>query len=249
MLKRLRALPRWLWIVLVALMIVAFIVGGYTLLRWWGATQSNSSAAIRRWFDDRAARPLLITVRDRVACPGAPFILPSDGFIGLLWADPVGPYTVLNPHSGIDIFGDGAPGEVPVHAAYAGYLTRLPDWFSTVIIRHDDPLQPGRTIWTYYTHMGSRDGTESYVTPDFPPGTSEVWVEQGTLLGYQGEYAGAGRQAVGLHVHFSIVLSDASGAFTNEARISNTLDPSPYLGMPVNSAGQPTRPINCQSAE
>jgi hypothetical protein len=135
---------------------------------------------------------------------------------------------------------------MPVYAAYRGYLSRLPDWKSSVIIRHDDPLQPGRAIWTYYTHMASRDGSRSFITTDFPPGTSETWVERGTLLGYQGEYAGTGRAPIGLHVHFSIVLSDEDGAFRNEAFLSNTLDPSPYLGMPVNIAGLPNRPIGCQ---
>lgn len=249
MIKRVSSLPRWVLLMLALLMLALVLGGGYVFVRFWGVSQSNSSAPIRRWFDDPAARPGLMTVRDRVACPGAPFILPSNGFIGLLWGDPIGPYTVLNPHSGIDIFGDGTPGEVPIYAAYAGYLTRLPDWFSTVIIRHDDPLQPGRTIWTYYTHMGSRDGAESYVAAAFPPGTDEVWVEQGTLLGHQGDYAGVGRPPVGLHVHFSVVLSGADGLFTNEARISNTLDPSPYLGMEVSSAQQPPRPINCHPGE
>ena len=84
-----------------------------------------------------------------------PFILPSDGLIGLRWQDPAAPYTVLNLHPGIDIFGTGEPGTVPVYAAYDGYLTRLPEWLSTVIIRHDDPLQAGRAIWTYSVRSAS----------------------------------------------------------------------------------------------
>lgn len=200
---------------------------------------------MRRWFEDPTSRLELATVTGGAPCSDAPFILPSDGFIGLLWNDPAVPYTVLNTHTGIDIFGDGAPGEVTVYAAYEGYLTRLSDWLSSVIIRHDDPLQPGRTIWTYYTHMASRDGAQSFVVDDFPPGTGGVWVEQGTLLGYQGEYAGNSPAQIGLHVHFSIVLSEPDGSFKNEARIGNTLDPSPYLGMPLNIANLPVRPIRC----
>ena len=80
------------------------------------------------------------------------------------------PYNILRRHTGLDIFGDGAPGTVPVYAAYDGYLTRLPDWKSTVIIRHDDPLQPGRTIWTYYTHMASQDGEILVCRRRFPTG-------------------------------------------------------------------------------
>ncbi len=221
--------------------------GGFIALTLYSQAQSNSSAAIHRWFDDPASRPTLTTPRDQ--CPGAPFQLPSSGLIGLLWNDPARPYTILKRHSGIDIFGDGEPGSVPVYAAYDGYLTRLADWKASVIIRHADPLQPGRTIWTYYTHMASRDGDVSFIADDFPPGTSERWVTQGTLLGYQGEYSGNQLMPVGLHVHFSIVKSDPDGSFKNESRTGNTLDPSPYFGLDLNIKGQPERPIRCRTDE
>ena len=231
-------------IVIIALIIFSLVVG-YVGLTFYSWSRSNSIPPIRQWFNDPASRPGLMTIRDQAVCPDAPFILPSDGFIGLLWNDPVGPYTVFNRHSGIDIFGAGQPGEVPIYAAYDGNLTRLADWLATVIIRHDDPLQPGRIIWTYYTHMASRDGQESYIVPDFPPDIHGVPVKQGTLLGYQGEYAGVNARPVGLHIHFSIVTSETDGTFRNEARAANTLDPSPYLGMPVNIGALPTRPIDC----
>ena len=225
--------------------LLALAILGYGLFRLYNRSQSNSGTSIRLWFDDRSARPGLMTTRNQQPCPGAPFILPSDGFIGLIWQDPVGPYNIFRRHSGIDIFGDGQPGEVPIYAAYDGWLTRLADWRSTVIIRHDDPLQPGRVIWTYYTHMASIDGSQSYIAADFPPDTHEMPVKQGTLLGYQGMYSGDAQNPVGLHVHFSIVQSEPNGSFKNEGRAENTLDPSPYLGMNVDIAGLPTRPIGC----
>lgn len=247
MLKTIRRLPRWGYALLLLIGVVILVVGVYVALRLFDGG-SNSNDVIARWFTDPASRPSLTTTMNRTACPDAPFILPSDGFIGLLWADPAAPYTLWNPHSGMDIFGDGAPGTVPVYAAYDGNLTRLSDWLSTVIIRHDDPLQPGRTIWTYYTHMAARDGSRSFVAADFPAGTLDKPITQGTLLGYQGEYAGAGAP-IGLQVHFSIVQSDDAGSFRNEAKIANTLDPSPYFGMTLNIDGLPARPIRCQIAE
>jgi hypothetical protein len=210
-------------------------------------SQSDSNDYIYRWFNERQSRLSLIT-ENQEPCSGAPFLLPSSGFIGLLYRDPARPYHIFRRHTGVDIFGNGEPGDVPVVAVYDGYLTRLNDWFATVIIRHDDPLQAGRTIWTYYTHMGNRSGTTSFVSDEFPPGTADKFVKQGTLLGYQGKYAGIG-VPVGLHVHLSIVASDADGSFKNEAILDNTLDPSPYFGLPLNIDDHPKRPIKCGLSE
>ena len=228
---------------LLVLMILLIALGGIVFIYWYQNPDTESNTYIQEWFVAPDKRSEL-TTQGRVACDGAPFILPSDGFIGLLWADPARPYSVLHRHTGIDIFGDGAVGTVPNYAAYDGYLTRLADWKSTVIIQHDDPLQPGRIIWTYYTHMASEDGTQSYIVDAFPAGTAGKWVEQGTLLGYQGTYSGTG-PPIGMHLHFSIVKSESNGAFLNESVLDNTLDPSPYLGLPLNIASAPQRPIRC----
>ena len=164
-------------------------------------------------------------------CGDAPFSLPTSGFIGYLWDDS---FRIGHRHQGIDIFTGTEAGITPVYAAYDGYLARYPDWKSSLIIRiPDDPLQPGRQIWTYYTHLADKNG-ESYIVDDFPPGTSEVFVKAGTLLGYQGDYSGTAGNPVGVHLHFSIVLSEADGSFKNELEIKNTIDPSLYFGLPLN---------------
>ncbi len=244
--KRFRRLPWWGQGLTLIVGLAGTFGGGYLALILYSQTQSNSPQYIDRWFDDPASRPDLTTIR-RDPCPGVPFILPSDGLIGLLWNDPAAPYNIFHRHSGLDIFGDGEPGTVPVYAAYDGYLTRRSDWVATVIIRHDDPLHPGQTIWTYYTHMASEDGKTGYIAADFPPGTQDQWVTQGTLLGYQGEYAGSSFVPIGLHLHFSLVKSEPDGSFKNESEVSNTLDPSPYLGLDVNIKTRPARPIHCTS--
>ncbi len=222
-------------IVIIVLVGVVFIV--------WYRQDSDSNSYIRDWFMLPIMRSEL-TTDGGVACDGAPFIMPSEGFIGLLWSDPARPYNPLRRHTGIDIFGDGEVGTVPNYAAYDGYLTRLSDWKSTVIIRHDDPLQTGRTIWTYYTHMANGDGSQSFIVDDFPAGTSNQWVGQGTLLGYQGTFSGTG-PPIGMHLHFSIVQSDSDDIFLNEAILDNTLDPSLYFGLPLNINDNPDRPIRC----
>jgi hypothetical protein len=205
-----------------------------------------ANTALRTWFDDPAARADLATVFD-VPCPGYPFLVPSAGLVGgLPWNAAYGPYNVLNPHPGIDIFGNGTVGAIPVHAAYDGLLTREEGWISAVIIKHDDPLHPGQTIWTYYTHMADLSGTHSLIETRFPPGSTDVPVRQGDLLGYQGIYNGGVNAArIGLHVHFSIVRSDLLGHYLNESVFGNTLDPTPYLGLALNDPPSEAFPLRC----
>lgn len=169
----------------------------------------------------------------KTRCGNAPFIMPATGYIGYLWGDSFQPG---HAHQGLDIFAGTEVGLTPVYAAYAGYLTRNADWKSAVIIRiPDDPLQPGRQIWTYYAHMADPSGS-SFIVEDFPPGTQEKFVEAGTLLGYQGNYSGNPAAPTGVHLHISIVLDNGQGGYLNELDIDNTLDPSPYFGLQLNAA-------------
>ena len=183
------------------------------------------------WLHDPAAHPDWKVQAGQI-CDDAPFLMPTSGFIGFLWDDS---FRIGHRHQGIDIFGGAGLNTTPVLAAYDGYLTRLPDWKSTVIVRiPNDPLHPGRQIWTYYTHMADPQGI-SFIHERFPPSTYEEYVKAGTLLGYQGNYSGDPGNPVGVHLHFSIVQDDGKGKYLNELQIGNTLDPSPYLGMPLNA--------------
>lgn len=176
----------------------------------------------------------------QVACPNAPFIVPAAGNIGLLYNDPRGPYSTSSPHQGIDIFSETAAGVTPVYAAYDGYVTRESGWVSSLIQRvPDDPLSPGREIWLYYTHMADKEGND-FIEEVFRPGVRELFVEQGTLLGYTGDYNGNATRTIWVHLHFSIVLSNGNGSYLNELDINNTLDPSPYLGRSTNYTCSPT---------
>ena len=106
-------------------------------------------------------------------------------------------------------------------------------------------MQAGRQIWTYYTHLADINGN-SYISPQFPPGSNEIYVEEGTFLGYQGNYSGDPFNPTGVHLHFSIVLDDGQGSFRNELKIANTLDPSPYLGISLNASLNPTGVAVCE---
>jgi hypothetical protein len=220
------------------------VIGGLAAAYWWlsrHADTSPRSPQMEEFIRNPQAHPDW-TVQAGARCPQAPFAFPTSGFIGYLWGDT---FDASHPHQGIDIFGGQGVGIVPVYAAAAGYLSRLADWKSSLIVRiPSDPLQPGRQIWTYYTHMADLDG-KSLISDAFPPGTSEVFIEAGTFLGYQGNFSGTPGQPVGVHLHFSIVQDDGRGGFRNELDIQNTLDPTPYLGLNLNAATADLLPPVC----
>ena len=217
-----------------ALLLVLLLYGSYRAVVLALELRRPDSQQIVQWRLGNEATRQALVVAERDACPGAPFVLPSDGFVGLLYGDPRGPYSTRNPHQGIDIFSNSEPGATPVYAAYDGYISREPNWKSTLIQRvPEDPLHPDRQIWLYYTHMADRDGND-FIVDAFPPGAREISVEQGTLLGYTGDYNGKAARTVWVHLHFSIVRDDGNGRYTNELEFENTIDPSPYFGRSLN---------------
>lgn len=196
-----------------------------------------------QWMRDPASHPHWKLVAG-TQCGAAPFLFPSDGFAGFLWGDPFG---FRKTHQGVDVFAGTDAGITPVVAAYPGYLTRQADWKSAVIVRvPSDPLHPGQQIWLYYTHMADPFGN-SFISEEFPAGTYEKLIEAGTFLGYQGNYSGDPDNPVGVHLHFSIVEDDGNGEFKNELDIDNTIDPSPYLGLPLNGYENRDRVPLCET--
>ena len=222
--------------------IILVAASGYLAYRLFAPAMRRSTNVMSWIRDPQAHSDWAIQAGQR--CVGAPFILPTNGFIGYLWDDP---FKISSRHQGIDIFGGTGLNQTPVLAAYSGFLTRQADWKSSLIIRiPDDPLQPGRQIWTYYTHMADPQGN-SFILTEFPPGTYETFVASGALLGYQGDYSGDAENPVGIHLHFSIVLDNGQGKYRNELDIHNTLDPSPYLGIPLNASRAHPEIPTCKS--
>jgi murein DD-endopeptidase MepM/ murein hydrolase activator NlpD len=225
--------------IILLLVFLAALAAGYYLFLRPQKTPSGDPIAPRQqmlieFFNDPAGHAAWVIPAGTV-CGSAPFQMPTSGYIGFTWDDSFNPG---HRHTGLDIFGGADQGVTPVYAAYDGYLTREAGWKSTLIIRiPSDPLQPDRQIWTYYTHMANRLGIDT-ISADFPPGTSEVFVKAGTLLGYQGNYSGDPLSPVGVHLHFSIVKDDGR-KFKDERIIANTLDPSPYFGMALNAKTNP----------
>lgn len=223
-----------------SVVVIAAMVAGYFLF-FSPERRSNGTAFVVPFIRNPEAHQDW-AVEALSSCNGAPFVMPTRGLIGYLWDDS---FKIGHRHQGIDIFAGTDIGITPVYAAYDGYLSRQPEWKSTLIIRiPSDPLQPGRQIWTYYTHMADPAG-KALIAAEFPPGTSEVFVKAGTLLGYQGDYSGDANNPVGVHLHFSIIKDSGTGKYLNELEIANTLDPSPYFGLPLNKNDHPEFPIKC----
>lgn len=229
---------------LILSIVVTALLAGIGSALYFYRPNAARLVSFRTWINNPASHPdWKLTAGTQ--CGSAPFLFPSDGFVGFLWGDSFRPGHV---HQGIDIFAGTPVGVTRVVSAYPGYLTRLPDWKSSVIVRvPSDPLAPGRQIWLYYTHMADRAGN-SFISDEFPAGTSDQYIEAGTFLGYQGDYSGDPNNPTGIHLHFSIVEDDGSGQFKNELEIENTLDPSPYLGLPLNASENRDIIPLCQTA-
>ncbi|MCW5875291.1 MAG: M23 family metallopeptidase [Anaerolineales bacterium] len=229
------------WPLLLALLVLGILAGVYIYRNYFRPTG--------RWalFAELRANPQTFaryTLQPGQRCGDAPFAFPTRGVILGLWDQS---FRLGHRHAGVDIFSGTQPGITPVYAAYPGYLTRQADWRASVIIRiPSDPLQPGRQVWTYYTHLANQDG-QSFIAEEFPPGTEEVYVEAGTFLGYMGNYSGDPGAPTGLHLHFSVV-KDEDGEFLNELDIRNTYDPSPYFGLALNHRDNPTEIPLCEGA-
>ena len=225
---------------IISMIIVAVITAGVTAYYTYRPNIIRVNK-FREWMKNPASHPDWKLAAGS-QCGSAPFLFPTDGMAGFLWGDLMGK---LHKHQGIDIFAGTDVDITQVVSAYPGYLTRLPDWKSSVIVRvPSDPLNPGAQIWLYYTHMADNEGN-SFIAGEFPAGTSEKYIEAGTLLGYQGNYSGDPGNPVGVHLHFSIVKDDGNGKFLNELDINNTLDPSPYLGLPLNAYENPNTVPMC----
>jgi hypothetical protein len=170
------------------------------------------------------------------ACSGAIWRLPTDASLGIEWTK-----------SGIDFFGYGKEGSIPVYAVADGLLTRLPGWVDAIAILHDDPLNPAKKVWSYYSGMADDNGTESYVLADFPAGITNIPVKSGQVLGYQGSWSGVPLWRKWVHTSFAVV--DASGgqnSFPEEISAQITLDPVSYLGLNIDTGNKNLQALKCE---
>ena len=143
---------------------------------------------------------------------------------------------------GIDFFGQGNEGKIPVYAVADGFLTRLLDRSDAVAIQQEDPLQPGRKIWTLYDGMASADGRNSYISEEFLTASS-VSVKAGHLIGYQGTWSGTPNWPMWVHVRFTVV--DIGDQLPGTVTSMTFLDPASYLGLVLDASNPNMQTLRC----
>ena len=197
-------------------------------------------------FEPRIHRLLSVAA----SCPGVPWSAPTRGDFGVWWTS-----------RELAFMGVGVEGTLPVVAVADGLLLRRPEWYDAVAIQHEDPLNNGRKVWTFYGNMASSSEGRSLVNPAYAPGIEGVPVERGQHLGYQGRTWGT---RIGwVHLRFAVVPALDDGSFpeellafterddprpTRDLDDLRLLDPSPYLGTRASPVmGQPVwLPFRCQ---
>ena len=168
------------------------------------------------------------------SCSGAAWQIPSTASLGIQLRD-----------RSLDLFGQGNEGDLPVYAPADGLLTRLSDRTDALAIQHDDPLLPGKKVWTVYEGMASADGRRSYIAEEFPAGSSDIPVKAGQLIGYQGVWSGKPQWPMWVHVHFSVIQADDPALRPGQMTSVTFLDPAPYLGLVLDVANQNVQSLRC----
>ena len=173
--------------------------------------------AVSRWMASPADYAnLMIPAGTR--CERAPFIFPVDGVAGYIWGDSFSP---AHRHQGVDIFTGTAPGVTPIIAAADGYIMREPYWKAALIQRiPSDPLNPGRQIWLYYTHLADGDPVETIL------GCANFGRDADTIATMAGAIAGALRGAQQLPVDWVAAVRAANPVDQNAlaASLSEVLE-------------------------
>jgi 4-amino-4-deoxy-L-arabinose transferase-like glycosyltransferase len=164
------------------------------------------------------------------ACPTGVWRLPTGADRG-----------VQGEANGLLFFGEGAEGGIPVYAVADGLLWRPLDLVDAVAIEHDDPLQPGEKVWTYYADLVTANGLDAHIVDAFPLGSAGVPVKAGEVIGYQGTWGGRPNWPRWVHARFAIVRQPEVGAYPNDLTREFMLDPAPYLGLPPELTAESRR--------
>lgn len=147
---------------------------------------------------------------------------------------------------GIDLFGRGTEASIPVYAMADGSLTRLPGRVDVVAVLHQDPLRPGKKVWAMYGGMSAANGVDSFAAEDFLEGTTNLPVQSGQLLGYQGSWSENPQWPKWVHMSFALTDGTTQETLPEDAAAANLLDPAQYLGLVIESGNDSPQPLKCK---
>ncbi len=165
------------------------------------------------------------------SCQAAPWKMPTTADLGIQLRD-----------RGIDFFGQGNEGKIPVYAVADGLLTRLLDRADAVAVQYEAPQRPGKKIWALYDGMASADGRNSYISEEFLTASS-VPVKAGHLIGYQGTWSGTPNWPMWVHVRFTVV--DVGDQLPGAVTSMTYLDPAAYLGLALDASNDNIQTLRC----
>ncbi|MFW5714096.1 MAG: hypothetical protein ACOCYU_05440, partial [Brevefilum sp.] len=138
---------------------------------------------------------------ENLVCPEVPFRLPTQANMGMYWKN--GQLLML---------GSGRSGEIPVYAVADGLLYQFPSWETAVAVRHKDPLDNEKFIWSFYGDLAPAHNSENpYIESPFL-GAGGVPVKAGDLIGYQGRWLSPS-QATWVHLRFTLLPGNGDGEF------------------------------------
>ena len=141
------------------------------------------------------------TYPEDLLCPQVPWRLPTTSDLGMLW------------ESGqVLMMGDFRKREVPVYAVADGLLFQFPGWETALAIQHQDPLQSGKHIWSFYGDMAPAYDPENAYIDVIYQGADGIPVKAGDLIGYQGRWLGPDQQTW-VHLRFTLLPAEDDGSF------------------------------------
>lgn len=134
-------------------------------------------------------------------CPDVPWQIPTEANMGMQWYN-----------GQLLMMGSGRSGEIPVYAIANGFLYQFPGWETAVAIRHDDPFNPGRSIWSFYGDLAPAFNPQhSYIEEKYI-NAEAVPVNAGDIIGYQGDWLGPNFQTW-VHLRFTLLPAEQDGSF------------------------------------
>ena len=137
---------------------------------------------------------------ENLACPGAPLKLPTQANMGMYWKD-----------SQLLMLGAGTR-EIPVYAIADGLLYQFPEWDTAVAIKHDDPFNPGKSIWSFYGDLAPAfDSSKPYIEAPYIKAEG-IPIKAGDMIGYQGRWLGPSQQTW-VHLRFALLPAAEDGEF------------------------------------